>query len=229
MSSIYPLAQFEIRFSPILNFNSIIRELLSPYLRMASSFNFANQGKYEESIKINFEEEFYSIDCRWDRVVFVCQEDPSRFSKQNSTMKIFWEIVEKITLMPTFGTLKHSLFVCYEIKVLDESQESIISKFKSKYFTKEIDRIMEAPNELAVILEMGTSTKATTLTFGPYTNEDNKKHNLFPYDSPGLTEITGKFGMLIKYHVFEELKKIDLHLFKNLLESQKKYSANFDN
>lgn len=227
MNYVYPLTQFEIRFTHILNFNQIIREILSPYLRMSSSFNFSNQGRFEESIRINFEDDLYSIDCRWDRLVFLCEDEPSRFSKQNSTFKLFWEILEKLTQIATFGALRHSLFVSHEINILDITQDEILKKVKEKFFTSEIDKVMKDPDELAITLEKGSFSKQTTITFGPYSNADNKKYNLFPFKGSKFNEVEEKFGTLLKFQVLEEFKKIDLDIFKRLVEEQKSYSSHY--
>lgn len=227
MSHIYPLTQFEVRFTQILNFNQIIREILSPYLRMSSTFNFFNQGRFEESIKLNFEEDQYSIDCRWDRIVFYCENDPNRFAQQNSTMKIFWEILEKLTSIPTFGALRNFVFLNYEINILDKQPLEILKNFKSKFFTNEIDRIMKEPNEIAVILEKTTSNKVTAITFGPYSNADNKKYNFFPFKGEKVQEVQDKFGTLLKIQVSDQITKIDTELFKKLLEEQKDFSKRY--
>lgn len=228
MNKLFPLTQFEVRFTQILNFNQVIRETLSPYLRMSSSFNFANQGQFEESIRINFEEDRYSIDCRWDRIVFLSEGNPEIFSKQNSVMKIFWEIVEKLTQVSTFGALRNCLFVSFEINILDLNQTEILKMIKDKFFTQEIENIMKGPTELAIILEKVSSTKQTTVTFGPYSKSDNKKYNLFPFKrEKSYDDIEGKFGTLLKFQIFDEFTKFDSGIFKRFVEEQKSYSSQF--
>lgn len=227
MSYVYPLTQFEVRYTHILNFNQIIRETLSPYLRMTTSFNFANQGRFEESLRINFEEEYYSIDCRWDRLIFVCEGDPNRFSRSGSTIKIFWEILQRLTELSTFGALRQSLFVSHEINLIDFTYSEILQKLKDKFLTKETERIMSEPNEMAIILEKGSKAKQITITFGPYTNADNKKYSLFPFKGPTNEETKGKFGTFLKFQVFEDLNKIDTELFKKNVEDMKNYSSHY--
>jgi len=194
---------------------------------MTSSFNFANQGRFEESIRINFEDDFYSIDCRWDRLVFLCEDEPSRFSKPNSTMKVFWEILEQLTQVPTFGALRQSLFAAYEINILELKHEEIVKKLKDKFFTSEIEKVMKQSNELAITLEKGSKEKQTTITFGPYTNEDNKKYNLFPFQGSSFDKTKGKFGTLLKFQVYEDLVKFDAELFKRYVDEQKDYSSHY--
>lgn len=227
MNSVFPLTRFEIRFTPILNFSRLIREIASPYLRLTSSFNINNQGRIDENIKLNFEEDRYSIDCMLDRLVISFEDNPERFAHPNSMIKIFWEILEKVTQSSSFGALRNYIFLCYEIKPLDLSFNEILKKIKNKFLNASVDSILPDTTDLAVVLEKNSQNKQRRITFGPYTESDNKKHNLFPFTGNKLSDFNKKYGTLLVVQASGEFTKINQELLKDLSDEQKKHSTNF--
>ena len=227
MNQVYPLTQLELRYTQILNFSQVIRELISPYLRLTTSFNITNQGKLEETIRINFEDDPFFIDCRWDRIIFVTQNDPKRYVKPNSTMKIFWEIVEKLSQLPSFGMFKHSAFYTFEIKIFKEVQGEIIKKFKAKYLTLEVDNILNLSTDIAIVLEKIAPEKQVTITYGAYSKNDIKKYNLFPFTQDNPESLNNEFGTLFRFQVIEDYNKFNNDILKKYLEEFERCSSQF--
>lgn len=227
MTYVYPLTQFEVRYTQILNFTQLNRGTLSPYLRLAKSFNVINQGRLEESIRLNFDDDLFFIECRWDRIIFAAEIEPAKLLQANTTsLKTFWEIVKQFSESSSFGSFTHYIFLLYEINILDLPIEAILQKFKSQYLSSQIDNILES-DDAAITLEKDNSKKVTTITFGPYTNKDNTKHNLFQFNSSNIESVANKNGTLLRYQVNDNFTKVDTGLISRLIDEQKKASAGF--
>lgn len=226
MNYAYPFTQLEFRYTQILNFSHVVRELFSTYLRLTTSFNISNQGKLQEVIRINFDDDLYFIECRWDRIIFITQDDPKRFLKANSTMKLFWEIVEKLSKLSTFGMFKSSAFYTFEIKLLKETQEDIIKKFKAKYLTAEVDKILNQASDLGIVMEKFTPEKQITINYGVYSYIDIKKHSLYPFIS-NPNSLKDDVGTLFRFQIVENYNKYDNEILKKYLDECDTCSSQF--
>lgn len=94
---ICPKLEFEIIYSPILNFSQVYKEKIGPFIRLASNININNENSLKETIRITFSEEKLDITCNLDRIIFRTQGDLERLTKSSqSPVRIVFDILEAI-------------------------------------------------------------------------------------------------------------------------------------
>jgi len=219
--------QFEIRYTPILNFNSVYKELLSPYLKLASGFKIHGQNSPQEHIELIFEEDHFHIDARWDRLIFVTEGDLANLTDDTSITKIYFEIFDKFKGIKTFGKVNN--YVTYAVGVdtrADSSKEEIITNFKSTYLKDEALKFVsnEIDPDIAITYEYERDDINHFISFGPYLYEsDLNRRNLSPYKSEDVSEIHSSNGYMIEYrisHRTQSVNKDTLVNFINLLKDE---------
>lgn len=216
--------QFEIRYTHILNFSTVIKEIISPFLKLASSFSIGNQGTPEESYRLDFEGDSFWIDCRWDRMIFLSERNIDRFKDENSPVQFFFKIAEKLTKRETFGVFTNYVLSVDFLKVLDDQFGKIKDDIKAKYLTSQTDDIIMNPDDIAITLQKNNKNKDITLSFGPFSQNDINERKLIPFKSPELTSAASSSGILLEIKIFEKTGEINFHLFKELLTLVNDYS-----
>lgn len=208
---------FEVRYTHILNFSTVIKEILSPYLKLASSFIIGNQGTLEESYRLDFEEDSLWFDCRWDRMIFLSERNIDRFKEENSPIKFFFEIADKLAKRETFGIYTNYIVIVDLLKVTDQTFEQVRDEMKSGYLTIKTDELIKNPDDIAITLQKNTKNKDITLGFGPFSQNDIIERKLIPFKSQELLNILEASGKLMEVKIFEKTGEINFSLFKELL------------
>ena len=185
-----PKFQFEVRYTHILNFSLIAREILSPYLKLTTGFQIFGQNSLEETIRINFEEDCFHIDVRWDRILLVGERDIERFDDENSQIKVFFEIIDKLQTTNSFGNFTGFFLLIYFVKIQDKTQNKILDEFISKYCNVEVRKLLNDPNDIGITLEKSNHAgKQEAITVGPFTNKEIEIHSLMPFKSKRSEEL----------------------------------------
>ena len=222
-----PKFQFEARYTHILNFNVVAREIISPYLKLATGFNISNQNLLEESIRLNFDTDDFAIEFRWDRAFIIGERNINRFDDENSAIKVFFDILTKLRNSSYFGRFTVCIYLAFLVKISNDSREKILANFKEKYFKPDIKNILDSPNDLAFVLEKKITDSLTeTVTVGPYSEEDNITHNLFPFDSSELEMLhsSDKQGKMVQLKIIENTSTVTFKTFKELIKTTNRYS-----
>lgn len=219
---IIPKFQFEIRYTYILDFDSRYKSIMSPYLRFASGMQLHGQGTRNEYVKLLFDEHGYSIDCRWDRMVFVYEGDINNLKNPQSALKkFFFEIFDQISSLDSYGKTNNFLLVANGIKLTeDESFENIVGKFNDNYLNQNTFQHFDGNDkDTAIITEYIKDGISITQTFGPYNHSaDLNKQNLIPFGEVIDTELNTKNGYMMQFKCFEETSNIDFEKATVLIE-----------
>lgn len=224
MSIFYPRFHFEVRYSHILNFSTVVKDVLSPYLRLVTSFKISNQGLLEENIKLLFEDDAYAIDVRWDKIIFTAENDINRFNDENSPISIFFEILDKLGKKESFGMITNCVFMAVMVNISEEKHEKILKDFKGQYLNSNTDKFFTEPDDIAIVLEKQENDRLTSITIGPYSPKDIPRRNLIPFKSQELfIKLAEKNGIMMEMKVFENNKNINFKYFKELIKLSNNY------
>ncbi|GAA5522328.1 hypothetical protein LQ318_11310 [Aliifodinibius salicampi] len=214
--------QFEIRYTYILDFESHYKSILSPYLKFASGMQIHGQGTRNEYIKLLFEEDGYSIDCRWDRMVFVYEGEINNLKKNQSALnKIFFEIFDQISSLQSFGKITNYLIVANGVKLVEnEHFEELVEKFTSHYLSDSANVHFDGDNkDSAIIVEYNKDGVDVTQKFGPYNcQNDIDKHDLLPFNMEEDTKLKKMNGLIMQLKFFEETAFINFDKTTVLIE-----------
>jgi hypothetical protein len=233
MSAIlYPKFQFEVRYTHILNFSNIAREIISPFIKLCNSFNFFNEGTKEETIRLIFEDDFF-IDVRWDKIILLSERNPNRFDDENSQITVFFKILKKLQETISFGKFNNYYFLLYLVKLSDETSAEILGSFKKKYFHDSVDKLLPNANDYSVVLQRNDDkkNKQEQISTGPYSYRDNSKHTLLPFNSAELNELqlhTVK-GRMLYMMILEDITDMNFKILRDLIKQADKYDTYLDN
>lgn len=216
--------QVEVKYTFVLNFASINRELLSPYLRLAQ-LQVSNWDSIQESIILNFVEEGFSIDCRWDRLIFVCQSEPENIKSSNGPLLHFFEILDKLKSQSSFGKVLNTMVAQWVI--VEDSEVETPSKMQEKF----IDIFLQKDNikfnghvdDVALVLEHQDGLIGSRTEFGPFVPEkDLNLHGISPNTTAELDKLKSTNGILVKSVVSQTNANPNFKDFTQLFDYQHK-------
>lgn len=209
--------QFEIRYSTLLNFNTEYKSIFSPYLKICE-FNLHNINTIEEYIVLTFKKEKFSIDCRWDRIVFVSEGIRDDLKKSQGPLFYFFEILDKLKSLPTFGKIQNILLVEWNLIEYDYELENLKEKFRKSFLSNKLLKpATEIPTEdFSVTYTYGDENeKFQRYTFGPFVQKrDIINYDLLPISRKLTTELESKKGIFSESFYFEKTSQGELDSYK---------------
>lgn len=191
--------QFEVKYSHILDFKDRYIPIISKYLSIDDvKFTINNQSSFDEYVTLLFPGNSHQIDFRLDRLILRFEEDLEHIVKQMGPTKFFFDILEEVMKLNTFGHIKVVIINIKAIKFLDESRDEILKKFKTKYLKTESD-ILENSNDYAIVVERKAANgEVHNITFGPFSPEDMARHNVSQLKGKYNSDIN-KNGLIASY------------------------------
>jgi len=224
--------QFEVKYSPILNFSSAYKELFSPYLKLASAFKIHGHNTHQERIDLIFDDENFHIDARWDRLIFVTEGDLGKFSKSNAITKLYFEILNKIESLNTFGQVNN--YVAHAVGVRtkeDLAREKIINNMKSNFLKDEVLKFTpnQVDTDIAITFDFEHDDMSHSISIGPYFFEsDLMKRNLSPFKTEELSHLNSCNGYMIEYKVSENIKSVNIKNLQKFIANLESEYSKFD-
>ncbi|CAN5367332.1 hypothetical protein BH23BAC1_BH23BAC1_20490 [soil metagenome] len=208
--------QFEIRYTEILDFEYIYKEIFSPYLKFATA-NISNRGTYEEFIVLTFTDESTFIDCRKDRIIFVFDDKRENVFNPNGLTFNFFSILKTLTEQKSFGKITNVIFGEWSIFESKGSQSEIRSRFRERYLLNLPVISDYKVDDLSVISNYKFDSKIINIAFGPYNPEhDINKYNLRPPKVKQNFDLQEKNGLLIAAVASTAAISADVTTFKRL-------------
>jgi hypothetical protein len=178
--------QLEIRYTHILDFKDHYISIISRYLIIDDvKFVVNGQGSMEESVILTFPGNSHQIDFRFDRLIFRYEGEIDLIKKQMGPTKFFFDILDELQKVKTFGEIKQVLMNVKSVRLLEGSKEEIVKKFKEKFLKKEVD-IIESDDYAVTVEKKVSNSEFHNLTFGPFSPEDMVKQN--------VSQLKGKFN-----------------------------------
>ncbi len=216
-----PRIVFELKYDFMLDFAQNYRSLLGPFVRLAKTLSILNEGKLNETLRLDFVEDKFRIDIGPENIILVTEgEIPlPLFAHPTAPGKIFFEILEKLRKEETFGNFKHLLLLMECIVEIEGDRETIVEKLHRSYLNPSL-------------LEPKSRSRTFDLNFGSNKGDgfnnlhvayfDNSiLHNnsidlfLFSTDKAMDVILRESNGMLLGYTLFEKnISKVDLRLFR---------------
>lgn len=219
-----PSHQFEIRYTKILNFQSLMGEVISPFVPMALDIITENE-KAVQHCRYTLLFQGYSIIVTWDRVLIRYEGDLKVLTENNSIIEEpFFNLFDKIKNIGSFGNVLNCLCVTHIINHFDTVPTDINKDFIGDYLNKiNIEKIITNPTDVSIILEKNTEGKQITLQFGPYVGIiDLQKRNIFP-QNPDIEQHLNIVGEMAEIKILEMLKSISFAKYKELLKMTFEY------
>jgi len=218
-----PFHQFEIRYTKILNFQALIKEVIAPFVPMAVDVLLENENRVQHCrYTLLFAE--YSIIVTWDRLLIKYEGDLKALIESNSIIEEpFFNLFNKIKGLGSFGNVVNCLSATHIINHTEINHTEIKKDFIGKYLNKpNIERIVSNPTDIAIVLEKNTDERQIIVQFGPYIGiVDLHKRNIFP--NPDKFKNLNIVGEMTEIKIFETLKSISFAKYKELLKMTIEY------
>lgn len=190
--------EIQIRYSPMLQFSSVIRRLMGKYGGLDGvDFNIQNQNQLEERIIAGFQSEEYFFDCTWRRAAFVGQGERGSYNQRDGKVRFFFDLVEDISELDFFTQFEGLALVAFDtlpLKVRDgsasASEESPvpIDEFSKAFLSSGHPTLSKSLSDVGVTLEWEESNPTVSCILGPFNpSKDLQNHNLVifkPKESP---------------------------------------------
>ncbi|MEK6782861.1 MAG: hypothetical protein AABY93_14265 [Bacteroidota bacterium] len=208
--------QYEIRYSPILNFAQYYKDIVAKYLALDDATpNIANFGMFDEHIVMVFLSS-YHIDYRLDRLIFRYEGDHKLIYNSSGATKFFFDILDETRKLKAFGKVKQTTIQIKAVGLLEHSNKLIVEKFKSKFFQQStLDSILTS-TDVAITIDRAEGAKYSNLIFGPFETQDIAKQGISPLKSDFNKDLNGN-GLMCSYTVTEKTDKSSFSFFKDTL------------
>jgi len=211
--------QFETRYTHILDFHQKYKTIFTPYLNLDDlKFTIENTNTVQEYIVLKFEESFYHIQCRMDRMIFIYEGDMSVVRKSNSPIKLFFDILEKILAIDIGIKRKFSTLAIWAVEPIDQEVEVIRKKFESVFLNKSISEIYSDSDDYAIVLERNLTPDKFKLTFGLYSPDDLGRYNLSPFKADRNDFLKSSYGLMAEITNSKTSSTSSFSKFKEMFE-----------
>ena len=222
---ICPKLEFEIIYSPILNFSQVYKEKIGPFIRLASNININNENSLKETIRITFSEEKLDIACNLDRIIFRTQGDLERLTKSSqSPVRIVFDILQAIKQLNGFDEIRAYVFTVNYLNPTDKS-EDVLEVFSKKFLSaNEFLRDFSDSGYHEVVLARNQKKIQDFIAVSTYLDglKHEKLNDAFLFDISKVKEyINDQKGYHFYFNRIDEsisAKKPDFNLFKKLVE-----------
>ncbi|MGB3851345.1 MAG: hypothetical protein WA958_15350 [Tunicatimonas sp.] len=230
---ICPKLQFEIIYTPILDFSQVYRKHLSAFLRLVSNVNISNENTLTETLRMTFAEDKFDIRCNLDRVVFRTQGDLGRFTKSpQSPIRNLFDILDNIRMIETFGEIRAYVFAVSYINPI-ESNTDVVKEFSEKFLSETRNMPHHDYKEIVTATNKDRIQDFTALSTYNKELRHEQLADAFPFDNKLADEhLSDKAG----YHMYfkrqdESIKdnEANFKLFKSLVEESYQKNNNFFN
>ena len=216
---ILPHHQFEIRYTPILDFSNFAKTLLAPYIQRTFSFSLENENTRDERISLHFEEaEAYSVLVWWDRIIFRSRLGIDKLEEANSLIQEpYFAIFQKIKEHKSFGKITYSGYYNVGVLLKPFTPNEELNRLKNKYLQKDVcENIIPNATDIAITLEHSISDSKETLRFGPYSGNDDFANQNIKLSSKHQAELLNKAGTFFTYQLTsQENNNIDFKVYRN--------------
>jgi len=209
--------QFEVRYTPILNFHEINRRILSPFLKLAeASINSDENGEY---IVLIFKEERFFIDCRWDRIIFVNELERDDLTKEDGPLQQFYNILDRYKKSDSFGKITEMILASWSLNESEESFVDTVKGFKMRYLSSNIPMEFYNPTDIAITLEVNEKIRVHKITFGPFNGmKDLERFKIFSTSRSNLIEYSKKSGIIFELVDIHKTIDVSLEAFSKMLK-----------
>jgi hypothetical protein len=229
MDCLVPTHQFEVRFSEIINFSSRARDVLAPFIKLASKIAIENENSVNERITLHFEQNNTTIGILWDRVIL--HHEPTTDSKtywslsENNSIfeEPFLNILNKLLEINNGGQIKNYLMYSVFVKPEDKDLTVIKKEISEKFFTPAVNSLLPGYDDFAFTLEKHSEDTEFFYTYGPYVGIQDLNNRNVKIKGFELIKALDCKGIMLEYKEFELIKTIDFKKVQKCYNRQKSF------
>ena len=211
--------QIEIRFTPILNFDTLSKSIIAPYLKISSSFNIEEENSVRQRITLGFDSETYKIVFHWDRLILTTSAPIDNFNKAGSIIEEpFFSILQKIIKLEEFGKVLNCLY--YRVKVNSKDAYDN-SKFTKDFLSKNTISILPFTDS-GVVIEKIVNGETTNVSIGPYLGIIDVQKRGIKFAESERKELSKPGGIIADVKIFKIVDKVSFRDYQGITEEAEK-------
>jgi hypothetical protein len=121
------------------------------------------------------------------------------YGDSTGPLRFYFEILDKLLELDSFGSVEKSTLVCYDLVGSDERHSGSIHSFSRDYLSGEVREAFGDINDTAVTVHGEISNGKTELTFGPFIPEvDPERHSLRVFQGKTIVDFSRLSGILAR-------------------------------
>jgi hypothetical protein len=216
--------QYEIRYSNILTFSQFGKDIISPFVQLATSVEVAHENTFREKITLSFDEN-YQIIISWDRIILRKEGIIDNLSRRNSVIEEpFYSILSKLKTLSGFGQIRNMLYFSYWVRPNEDlNKEEIVDRFKTRYLSTNSIDIQPEMTDLAIHIESFGELKQTFITIGPYLGINDLVKQQIDINDEKLKKDLECIGDAIIFKYFELAKVASFSEYKDIAKLEQEY------
>lgn len=220
-----PRVVFELKYDFMLDFAQNYRKLLGPFVRLAKTLSILNEGKLNETLRLDFTEDKFRIEVGPESMVLITEgENPlPLFVHTTAPGKVFFEILEKLRKEETFGNFKQLILLMESLTEMEEEKEDIIRMLHRSYLSTNLVQPKNSPRTFDLNFGFNEGEGFYNMHVAYYDSSMlvNNSTDLFLFSSERVLHILGNKSncLLLGYTLLEKnIPRVDLRLFRDLAQ-----------
>lgn len=217
-NNLVPYFQYEVRFTPILDFGSSVRTVLTPYVKLTKRVGIDNRGQNNEAINLYMDDDFYQIVCLWDRLVIRSEGMLDTFKGKSSLVKSpFFDILGKISELKEFGKVTNHLLAVNLVNINGLSEEKNKEKFREDWINPHVKTVL-GQCDYAITLDNRKEGFEDCIEFGPYVGLKDLEDRKRKPKNEELCELLKAGGQMSQIKVFRSPDSVNFKEYEKLLD-----------
>lgn len=220
-----PRVVFELQYDFMLNFGEVYRKLLGPFVRLAKNISILDEGKLTETLRFEFAEDKLRIDVGPERMVLLTEgEIPlTTFEHSTSSGKIFFEILDKLRKVETFGNFKQYLLLMECLVEVEGDKIAVVKKLQDAYFSPGFAKLKGDSNVFSANFGFKHEDATQSLHIGYFDSSIfTNAHDLFTFNRTKIFEYLLKEsnGIYLNYrHNETDVSKVDIKMLREITQN----------
>jgi len=194
MEFLVPRFQIEIKFTPLLNFSSIGKEVLSNFVSEVQTLNVLGENTINESIVLDYDQ-YNRITLNFLSLILFTEGPIFHLSESNSFIEHpLLDILNQLKTVRGWGNINKVLYYGVFVKIQpDKSNEQVIQEFKTMYFNQSVNDIFGSePKDYAFTIKNKIRNSEVYVEKGPYSGiKDLKAKKAVPKDPEMNVKLQG--------------------------------------
>jgi len=206
--------QYQIDYIHILTFREEYKLAVAPYFGFDNlEYGIENENTIMESIKLIFKNEQMAIFLRKEGMVLIYEGDVADIKNQNGSIKIFWELFEKVKTFKGFRKCSRQILITHQVDIKPKEEISKLLEKNPYLLLNPIGKL----NEFACIYEFEKDDVKYKFEFGNFSQRDIKTHELMPFQTKFNDDLIDNTGMIGRLEATEIESAPSFSKYKSLL------------
>ncbi len=217
--------QFEVRYTPILDFSDQIKSIITPFTHLANRFRISNDNTINFRIDLYFESDFYQISILWDRIFIIAEQDLDSLAEKNSVVEEpFFNILSQIKKISTFGSIANFIYLAIVVengKFKSKNKDELVNEMRDSYFKSILSPISANCKDFVINFKSSFENEEIEYSIGPFVGESDFNTRGFEIKNPSNREKLDSIGEFFSIKIFNKGRYVSFKKYQELAKQVK--------